>query len=496
MHTSCCRKKSAETLSVGVLMPALCRYADRLRTWLQIVPPPLPLLTDLDRAQDGTLDLRQYSFSGRFMSSKLEAAYETYTRSVWQPRLRSFSVFLFVMDAFLLIKGLLCRCGLRFDTYDGWALVYAFAFMMSSLFFLWLLLSPRFTQVIDRMMPWLIPFTVFLDLIGYTVPLGLYLDHARASNFSLPEDVAAMQLMQLSLFDQGAWFTSSIMTFTLMTSLASVTFGVGAFAISLLMPVAIICYLLFERKRVMHQYGIEPMLVPQSLVVYALCTILTFCHTGSTRQQFLVRIYVQHERDLRVEQLEQEKERLDYERRFALRSTDGAPRDGSANGQDGHGTGSAKDRWQSTSEPELDSLGAALPQLGVSPSRGSPSAFPHAGCSSRSRCLMPGRGSPAQRGHARELSDADDEAMSHEFAPSVASDSTCTSDSTFKAGSFVSEERNQALSRTLDSLGIELPLASIRYGSMDRHHRMEDTPSTRTRNLPAVPPLEEAASAV
>ena len=41
----------------------------------------------------------------------------------------------------------------------------------------------------------------------------------------------------------------------------------------------------------------------QSLIVYGLCTILTFCHTGSTRQQFILRIYVQHERNLRVEQV-------------------------------------------------------------------------------------------------------------------------------------------------------------------------------------------------
>ena len=125
------------------------------------------------------------------------------------------------------------------------------------------------------------------------------------NNVSLPEDAAAMQLMQLSLVDQGAWFTTSITTYTLLFSLASVTFGVGAFTFVLGMPAAIFFYLLFERKRFGHQYGIEPSLVPQSLIVYAICTILTFWIKGSTRQQFLVRIYVQHERDARVEQLEQ-----------------------------------------------------------------------------------------------------------------------------------------------------------------------------------------------
>ena len=310
----------------------------RLWNWLQVVPPPLPLVTDLDRSHDGSLDLRQHLFSGRFMSAKLESAYAVYTLAVWRPRLRTFFGFNTVLEVVLLFRALLCRCGLRFDNYEGWALVYSFTFLMASNLVNWLILSPKLVRYTARMMPWLIPAVVLVDLIGFAIPLMLYLDYASpeaaVNNASLlTEDAAAMKLMQLSLVDQGAWFTSSIMTFTLFTSLASVTFGMGGFQVALLTPVAISCYLLFERKRFGHQYGIEPSLVPQSVIVYALCTILTFCHTGSTRQQFILRIYVQHERGLRVEQLEQEKERLDYERRFALRqSQEGAQqRDASSN---------------------------------------------------------------------------------------------------------------------------------------------------------------------
>ena len=298
-------------------------YAARLRNWLQVAPPPLPTTTDLDRSEDGTLDVRQHWYSGRFVSAKLEAAYAPYILNVWRPRLRSSFVFFTILEGCLLTKSLLCRCGLRFETYDGWALVYSFAFLMCSHVFMWLILSPKLTRVTSRMMPWLIPFMVVFLIMGYTIPLGAYLDGAT-NNVSLPEDAAAMQLMQLSLVDQGAWFTTSITTYTLLFSLASVTFGVGAFTFVLGMPAAIFFYLLFERKRFGHQYGIEPSLVPQSLIVYAICTILTFWIKGSTRQQFLVRIYVQHERDARVEQLEQEKERLDYERRFALQNPHGA----------------------------------------------------------------------------------------------------------------------------------------------------------------------------
>ena len=319
----------------------------RLWNWLQVLPPLLPLLTDLDRAHDGTLDVRQNLLSGRFMSAKLEAAYVAYILAVWRPRLRAFLAFLTVVEAYLLIKSLLCSCGLRFATYEGWARVYSFAFLMAVILAGWLILSPKLARYTSRMMPWLIPFMVVVDLLGFAIPLALYLGHASpdaaVNNASLlMEDAAAMKLMQLSLIDQGAWFTSCTMTFTLFTSIASVTFGVGAYPVTLLTPVAISCYLLFERKRFGHQYGIEPSLVPQAIIVYALCTILTFCLTGSTRQQFILRIYVQHERDLRVEQLEQEKERLDYERRFALverHSREGAQQSDTSSASEGRGVG-------------------------------------------------------------------------------------------------------------------------------------------------------------
>jgi len=301
------------------------------------------------------------------------------------------------------------------------------------------------------MMPWLVPAAVLIDLIGYFVPLGLYLDDlpgpqlARPDpyNVSLPVDAEAFQLMKLSLVDQGAWFTNNAMTFTLLTSLASVTFGVGAIAISLFLPVGIIFYLFFERKRFRHQYEIEPSLVLQSLIVYAICAILTFCISGSTRQQFILRIYVQHERDLRVEQLEREKERLDYERVFALRniSTTDAPGDNLGSGHehdredDGRvaacsepGGGSALDQVcrvrtrlegfgssaastiSGVSEPEL-ALGAAAATSSTKPRVAT-------GCSARATQLMQSHDLPPRLGYARECSRPGDETESHQTAPS------------------------------------------------------------------------------
>ena len=465
--------------------------AARIRTWLKPGPPPLPQLTDLDRSEDGSLDLRQH-FSGRFMSAKLEAAYASYTFFVWRPRLRGFFLFLSVLEGILLTKSLLCKCGLRWESYEGWAQVYAFAFLMASTIFMWMLLSPKLTLAITtRRMPWLIPAAVMIDLIGYVVPLALYLDaagpQAGATNVTLLEDASAMQLMKLSLIDQGAWFTNSIMTFTLLTSLASVGLGVGAIEISLLMPVAILCYLIFERQRFGHQYAVEPSLVPQSLIVYALCTFLTFCHTGSTRQQFIVRIYVQHESDLRVEQLEQEKERLDYERLFALQNRkSGAPKNESDNSSEAHEQpaaesdsgglesdevprpaqparlGSRTDQLgglvlsrrrlnvpfslssassAGTSEPELTAFGEAYS------SRNTPQVS--AGCSSRAGSFMQGR--------LRARSTP----FPNQNAPS--SDSSGSVDP--EAGPVLSEERNQALNQALDFIGVGFPPARSRAGS-------------------------------
>ena len=442
-----------------------------------MAPPPLPLLTDLDRSADGSLDLSQHWFSGRFASAKLEEAYAAYTLVVWRPRLRSFFFFLSILEGCLLIKSLLCNCGLRFATYEGWALVYAFAFLMSSTTLTWLILSPRLMHITTRMMPWLIPVMVVLGLIGYVVPLGLYLDHAKPmDSLLLPEDPVALQLMKLALIDQGAWFTNSITTFTLLTALASVAFGVGANVIALFMPVAIISYLMFERKRFRHQYAIEPSLLPQSVVVYALCTLLTFCVTGSTRQQFIVRIYAQHERELRVEQLEQEKERLDYERLFALQIGNGNVNDGCCQFQQdqpqgqttlrsasrsGPGAGLALNEGRGIgvpfglssasssgfSDPELTGLGAAPASL--------TKPRVSAGCSSRARWLTPSHRPLPRLGDAGERSVASDDARSDQNAPSVASDSTTST--ARSTAQLLSKERKEALSRTLDSVGVTFP---------------------------------------
>lgn len=449
-------------------MPTSCRWVDRLRScslfdrlrsWLDADAPPLPSLTDLDRSEDGMLDLRQHWLSGSFVSARLESAYTTYTLAVWRPRLRTFFVFLAIVEGANLTKGLLCSCGLRFESFHGWALVYAFAFLMSSILFTWLILSPKFVQSTSKMMPWVIPAAVIINVIGYALPLGLYLDQARpeagGNNASLAEDAAAMQLMKLSLVDQGAWFSMNIVTFTLLTALAGVTFGVGAVAITLIMPVAISFYLYFERIRFDHQYGIVPSLVPQSVIVYALCTILAFCHAGSTRKHFIVRIYIQHERDLRVEQLEREKERLDYERRFALQTrSDSGRRLGESCDAGSSESSSCVSEVphfaldlttccgaQGESFASNEGRGLARP-VGLAPTSNSTTSEPEL----TSICW-----------HAIATMEAPSERSSWGAAMEAASVASDSSVATFKTGDFISEEREQALVRTLNSVGIEFP---------------------------------------
>ena len=101
------------------------------------------------------------------------------------------------------------------------------------------------------------------------------------------------------------------------------------------------------------------------------------------------------------------------------------------------------------SEPELTALAAARPPP-------TPLTNPQvaSGCSGgRAARLMHSRGLPPNLyglPKRREIVDAGVETRSHQNAPSVASDSS-------SCGQILSEERKQALLRTLDSVGIVLP---------------------------------------
>ena len=68
-----------------------------------------------------------------------------------------------------------------------------------------------------------------------------------------------------------------------------------------------------------HNYGGAPMSMMSGIVtVWAVNLAVTFTMQSNSRQEYLVRIYTQHQRDMRIEQLSREKERLEYERAMAV----------------------------------------------------------------------------------------------------------------------------------------------------------------------------------
>ena len=113
---------------------------------------PLPSMLDLDRLDDGSLDLRQRFFSGSFYSSRLEEAYKEYLQSIWVPRIRALSLAVIVWEMIAMIDSFACHCGVRVGTYEGWALVWSLSFPTAVSLLTLVVLSPFFSQF-KRYMP-------------------------------------------------------------------------------------------------------------------------------------------------------------------------------------------------------------------------------------------------------------------------------------------------------------------------------------------------------
>ena len=76
--------------------------------------PEVPRFEKLDKADDGTLDLRTWAFSGRFRSPKLEAEYRMYQFAIWRPRFRIILGGIVTYETYAIIDSLICQCGVRY----------------------------------------------------------------------------------------------------------------------------------------------------------------------------------------------------------------------------------------------------------------------------------------------------------------------------------------------------------------------------------------------
>ena len=323
---------------------------------------PIPrLLAELDMRSDGTLDLRRSALSGRFVSAKLEDAYNAYLFAIWLPRLKLLSAVVIVselyafIDSFYCCDSFYCSCGTRFGVYHGAALIFSYVFPSSVLVITLLLLSSKRMSRLGRdKAPLVLAIATVVLVAGYTQPLAAYLRSdpiLAASNATWSADLmdclrnatlasapseegnadtigrslACVKVATETMTQNALWGLSTIVIFLLLLSLGATSLGLGPLPFALFVPIPASMYITFNYSWYLYAYSASIDLVGPAVLLGSLALVLTYVHNKSARQEFLVRIYTRNEKDRRVEQLQEEKERLDYERRFALHQASRSP---------------------------------------------------------------------------------------------------------------------------------------------------------------------------
>ena len=179
----------------------------------------------------------------------------------------------------------------------------------------WAMLSPN-RSVVRFIAPkaWPIFGTHAMLLVcGYLIPATVYLQSHPLS------DSAKQTMDAFSLANASLWHLATLNLMCAMLATLSAGLAIGAFALLLFLalPFGLFVHYFAVHTQRLHE-GLPHSLLPCAAVTFGINVILGLMHETSTRQQYLVRIYAAHLRDLRLDQLQQEKERLDYERRFAL----------------------------------------------------------------------------------------------------------------------------------------------------------------------------------
>lgn len=346
-----------------------CSFCELKLAFLRrTVAAPVPrLLDELELGSDGTLDVRTWMLSGRFRSAKLEAAFNNYLFAIWLPRFRMIASVGVLIELWALIDSLLCGCGVRVGVYTGGTLIYSYVFPSSILLVVILTLSPKPMRKIGTdKAPLIIAIGTVVLAAGYTLPLAAFLrdqpvytaaDNSTASTqlieclhnatlasrstdgqtgdgVRLRDDLVAacvtatsavLQRPVAAVTQNALWCLSTITILLSFLSLGATSLGVGPLPLALFLPIPMALFINFNYVWFSRYYNTTLDLVTPSMVIYLLTVLITYVHNKSTRREFLVRIYAQHEKDVRVEQLQREKERLDYERRFALHHASRSP---------------------------------------------------------------------------------------------------------------------------------------------------------------------------
>ena len=276
---------------------------------------PIPALSELDRSEDGALDLRQLWVTGRFRSKKLEAAYSMHKYATWRPKLRIILCLMVAIEAYSVIAAFYCECGLRFGTYTGGYLIHASTFPLAVMVFTIAVLSPKLSRWMAPRFVAVIASLALMLAAGYVLPLITFL-HANplVANATFGEMESVVPRVAIS----SVWSTSLFaIVFTVFSTFAT-SLGSGVVAYALVSPVIMGLYVLYTVVWFDHNFGFVSIAVPQTTVIfYILNVLVSYVHSSSSRHHYILSIYAQNEREVRVEQLQREKQRLDYERQFA-----------------------------------------------------------------------------------------------------------------------------------------------------------------------------------
>ena len=307
---------SASTAAAG--WSRMVGAVKRLLSFTASLPLPASFFLELDRSEDGALDLERSWVTGQFRSKKLEAFYKTHSYATWRMRLRMVSSIGAVIEAWSVIHSFYCGCGARFGTYTGGYLVHACTYPLALSVCFLAILSPKLSSTIAP--KFLAVFSVFFVMLvaGYCLPL-IYYHHAHPLIGNATSAESGPCRAGPDAPDRGVlWYLCGPLIGLTLANGFGTSVGVSVIPYTFVSATALGLFVGLDAAKFYGKYRFVSLVLPQVTGILWILNIFAYhLQSSGARQQFISAIYVQYEREVRVEQLQREKERLNYERQFA-----------------------------------------------------------------------------------------------------------------------------------------------------------------------------------
>jgi len=274
----------------------------------------------------------QYTLSRKFKDSSLEAGYRTQLFITWSPRVRRMAVLLLLYQAGHTIHAFACQCGTKIDTFSGPMLYFSFIFPLScDCCYLAFTCSRYMTR--KTAAPGMVAFLLLVTGC-YTLPVILGAATNQHPVFGEPlsklcanTTTANTSFVGMTEFEryglvassQGAFFVSTVLVFVSVTVIAASGLGMAPAQSFLLTSIAGSIYYSYSVEVWANSHDLDASVVLSHMILAIVGSFfLAVLVSSANRQQYLVRVLSQQQHDARVEQLRAEKQRLEYERAFAV----------------------------------------------------------------------------------------------------------------------------------------------------------------------------------